>query len=88
MVLNIRNILVKNLLLQSHSGGGNHQFFFCRLGNGNTGQSIGHGFSGTGTSLNNTDRRIREPLAVIIHLDHTQSLSNLGDHDFLTQTGL
>ena len=79
----IRQILVHDLFLQGHGGGGDHQALASGLGGGDGGQAVGHRLAGTGARLDRHHGRITQTLTLVIGLDGAEHLGDLGDHQAL-----
>ena len=76
----VGQILVDDLLLQRHCRRGDHQALAGRLGRGNRGQAIGHGFTRTGTRLHRDHRGLAVAAAFVVGLDRAQDLGHFGNH--------
>ncbi|MCY1513627.1 hypothetical protein D9M68_481360 [compost metagenome] len=79
----VGQVLVDDLLLQGHGGGGDHQAFACRLGGGNRRQAVGHGLAGAGTGLDGHHRRLAVAMPLVVALDGAEHLGDFGDHQAL-----
>ena len=81
--MNVGQILEHDLLLQRDSGGRDHQGFAQMFGNRNGRQTVCHRLAGTGAGLDDRDRRVAVPMAVVIQLDAAKQLGHLGNHHSL-----